>query len=140
MSSRLRETRSRTGVGTVRGQDISLCRTLHSGTRQSDGTRQVSTGSVYSLHKSSTRAHVARVAAGELRAAAAEVLVQLRFDLPASYAFHRRAWAGTLKRLYFQYFKKGVQMNDYVTCGALLLLSLQSCDALLSGLRTAYLF
>lgn len=46
---------------------------------------------MYSLHKSSTRAHVARVAAGELRAASAEVLVQLRFDLPASYTFHRRA-------------------------------------------------
>ena len=52
--------------------------------------RQVSTGTVYSLHKSATRAHVARVAAGELRAASAQVLAQLRFDLPATYAFHRR--------------------------------------------------
>ncbi|KAK9839252.1 hypothetical protein WJX81_004343 [Elliptochloris bilobata] len=50
---------------------------------------RVSAGAVYSLHKSSTRAHVARVAAGELHAASAEVLAQLRFDLPASYAFHR---------------------------------------------------
>ena len=97
MSSLLHETRSLTGVDTVRGQGISLCRVLHSRTKQRDGVMQVSTGSVYSLHKSSTRAHVARVAAGELRAASAEVLVQLRFDLPASYAFHRRAWSGTLK-------------------------------------------
>ena len=52
--------------------------------------RQVSTGTVYSLHKSATRAHVARVASGELRAASAQVLAQLRFDLPATYAFHRR--------------------------------------------------
>ena len=51
---------------------------------------QVSTGTVYSLHKSATRAHVARVASGELRAASAQVLAQLRFDLPATYAFHRR--------------------------------------------------
>lgn len=50
---------------------------------------QVSCGAVYSLHKSSTRAHVQRTADKELRAASSEVLAQLRFDLPASYAFHR---------------------------------------------------
>ena len=50
---------------------------------------QISTGAVYSLHKSSTRAHVQRVAQRELSAAAAEVIAQLRYDLPASYAFHR---------------------------------------------------
>ena len=50
---------------------------------------QVSCGAVYSLHKSSTRAHIQRAADMELRAASAEVLAQLRFDLPASYAFHR---------------------------------------------------
>ena len=50
---------------------------------------QVSRGSVCSLHKSSTRAHVQRFATRELRAASAQVLAQLRFDLPASYAFHR---------------------------------------------------
>ena len=51
--------------------------------------KQVSCGVVYSLHKSSTRAHIQRTAERELRAASAEVLAQLRFDLPASYAFHR---------------------------------------------------
>ncbi|CAL5228516.1 g11668 [Coccomyxa viridis] len=50
---------------------------------------QVSCGAVYSLHKSSTRAHIQRTAEKELRAASSEVLAQLRFDLPASYAFHR---------------------------------------------------
>lgn len=59
------------------------------------GACQVSTGSVYSLHKSSTRAHIQKVAQRELRAPSAEVLAQLRYDLPASYAFHRCAcgWA-----------------------------------------------
>ena len=51
--------------------------------------KQVSCGAVYSLHKSSTRAHIQRTAEKELRAASSEVLAQLRFDLPASYAFHR---------------------------------------------------
>ncbi|CAL8465943.1 g5479 [Coccomyxa elongata] len=50
---------------------------------------RISRGAVYSLHKSSTRAHVQRVAERELSAAAAEVIAQLRYDLPASYAFHR---------------------------------------------------
>lgn len=50
----------------------------------------VSRGSVYSLHKSSTRAHIQKVAMGELHAKSAEVLAELRYDLPASYAFHRQ--------------------------------------------------
>lgn len=50
---------------------------------------QVSCGAVYSLHKSSTRAHIKRTADKELHAASSEVLAQLRFDLPATYAFHR---------------------------------------------------
>ncbi|CAK0738221.1 hypothetical protein CVIRNUC_001011 [Coccomyxa viridis] len=50
---------------------------------------QVSCGAVYSLHKSSTRAHIKRIADKELHAASSEVLAQLRFDLPASYAFHK---------------------------------------------------
>lgn len=49
----------------------------------------VSRGAVYSLHKSSTREHVKRVATGELHATEAEVVAQLRYDLPASYAYHR---------------------------------------------------
>ncbi len=51
--------------------------------------KQVSCGAVYSLHKSSTRVHIQRTADKELCAASSEVLAQLRFDLPASYAFHR---------------------------------------------------
>lgn len=50
---------------------------------------QVSSRAVYSLHKSSTRAHVKRVAEKELGAVSAQVLAELRYDLPASYAFHR---------------------------------------------------
>ena len=46
---------------------------------------------MYSLHKSSTRAHIKRIADKELHAASSEVLAQLRFDLPASYAFHKCA-------------------------------------------------
>ena len=46
---------------------------------------------MYSLHKSSTRAHIKRIADKELHAASSEVLAQLRFDLPASYAFHKYA-------------------------------------------------
>ncbi len=45
--------------------------------------------SIYSLHKSSTRDHIQRVALRELGAVQAEVLAQLRYDLPASYAFHK---------------------------------------------------
>ncbi|EIE18452.1 S-adenosyl-L-methionine-dependent methyltransferase [Coccomyxa subellipsoidea C-169] len=50
---------------------------------------RVSRGSVYSLHKTSTRAHIQRVAQKELSAHSAEVVAQLRYDLPASYAFHK---------------------------------------------------
>lgn len=51
---------------------------------------QISSNSVYSLHKSSTREHIARVAQQELGAPSAEVLAQLRYDLPATYSFHRQ--------------------------------------------------
>ena len=50
---------------------------------------RLSRRSIYSLHKSSTRDHIRRVALRELGAAEAEVLAQLRYDLPASYAFHK---------------------------------------------------
>ena len=49
----------------------------------------VSRGAVYSLHKSSTREYVRRVANGELGASFAEVLAEMRYDLPASYGFHK---------------------------------------------------
>ena len=44
---------------------------------------------VYSLHKSATRQHVLRKAQ-ESWGLRAEVLAQLRFDLPASYSHHRK--------------------------------------------------
>ncbi|KAF0292821.1 Methyltransferase-like protein 5 [Amphibalanus amphitrite] len=44
---------------------------------------------VYSLHKRSTRRHVQRQA--ELWAARATVVAELRYDLPSTYGFHRRA-------------------------------------------------
>lgn len=51
-------------------------------------------GAVYSLHKSSTRAHIVRAAlAGSLAPDGAptgvELVAQLRFDIPATYDFHR---------------------------------------------------
>jgi predicted RNA methylase len=45
---------------------------------------------VYSLHKSSTRAFVAKAAA-RAGARAAEVVAEMRYDLPATYKFHRAA-------------------------------------------------
>jgi predicted RNA methylase len=50
---------------------------------------RLSCHSVYSLHKSSTREHVGRVARRELRARAAEPLAQLRYNLPNTYKFHK---------------------------------------------------
>lgn len=47
-------------------------------------------GVVYSMHKSSTRAHIARTAT-EAWGCAFEVVAELRFDIPATYAFHREA-------------------------------------------------
>jgi putative methylase len=47
-------------------------------------------GAVYSLHKSSTRAHVERHALVVLRAKSAEVLAELRYELPRVYSHHRR--------------------------------------------------
>ena len=44
---------------------------------------------MYSLHKSSTRQHIRRLIAQELRGGSSEVLAQLRYDLPASFAFHK---------------------------------------------------
>ena len=52
---------------------------------------------MYSLHKSSTRAHLQKVAAKHPRVREAAVLAELRFDLPAAYAFHRCATASGLE-------------------------------------------
>lgn len=46
-------------------------------------------GAVYSLHKSSTRAHLQKVALKELGCTEAQVLAELRYDLPATYKFHK---------------------------------------------------
>ena len=46
-------------------------------------------GAVYSLHKSSTRAHLLKVALRELGCSEAEVIAELRYDLPATYRFHK---------------------------------------------------
>lgn len=51
---------------------------------------KISTGAVYSLHKTSTREHVKRTAIRDLNAKTAEVLCELRFDLPALYKFHKK--------------------------------------------------
>lgn len=47
------------------------------------------TGSIYSLHKSSTRDYIKKTALKELGASEAEAIVQLRYDLPATYKFHK---------------------------------------------------
>lgn len=50
---------------------------------------RISQGSIYSLHKSSTRNYIQNVALSELNAVEAEVIAQLRYDLPASYSYHK---------------------------------------------------
>jgi predicted RNA methylase len=50
---------------------------------------QLSTGAVYSLHKTSTRSHISKVARS-LGATSAEPIAELRYDLPKSYAFHTK--------------------------------------------------
>ena len=49
----------------------------------------ISSGSIYSLHKTSTRAHIAKVAATELQMEA-QVLAELRYDLPKTMSFHKK--------------------------------------------------
>eukprot|EP00775_Hariotina_reticulata_P004995 gene4993-5237_t len=48
-------------------------------------------GQIYSLHKSSTRSHIHKVALRELGCVSAEVLAELRYDLPATMRFHKQA-------------------------------------------------
>ena len=52
---------------------------------------QISKGSIYSLHKSSTRQHIQKTAMQQLKAKSAEVLAQLRYDLPPTFVFHKYA-------------------------------------------------
>ena len=44
---------------------------------------------MYSLHKTSTRRHIETVCLSDLGARRADVLAELRYDLPRSYRFHR---------------------------------------------------
>jgi predicted RNA methylase len=50
----------------------------------------ISRHSIYSLHKSSTREHIGKIATRDLKAKSAQVLAQLRYDLPATYKFHKQ--------------------------------------------------
>ncbi|XP_023030302.1 methyltransferase like 5 [Leptinotarsa decemlineata] len=49
---------------------------------------RISNNTVYSLHKTSTRQHVIKVA--KSLGAKAEVLAELKYDLPSSYKFHKK--------------------------------------------------
>ncbi|PKA63457.1 hypothetical protein AXF42_Ash005352 [Apostasia shenzhenica] len=51
---------------------------------------KVASQAIYSLHKTSTREHVKRVAFRDFNAKCAEVLCELRFDLPQLYKFHKK--------------------------------------------------
>ncbi|XP_010447912.1 PREDICTED: methyltransferase-like protein 5 [Camelina sativa] len=51
---------------------------------------KVASHAVYSLHKTSTREHIKRAALRDFNAKSAEVLCELRYDLPKLYKFHKR--------------------------------------------------
>ncbi|KAF5178188.1 Methyltransferase-like protein [Thalictrum thalictroides] len=51
---------------------------------------KVASQAVYSLHKTSTREHVKRTALRDFNAISAEVLCELRFDVPQLYKFHKK--------------------------------------------------
>ncbi|KAK1549344.1 hypothetical protein Q3G72_000469 [Acer saccharum] len=51
---------------------------------------KVASQAVYSLHKTSTRDHVRRAALRDFNASSAEVLCELRFDVPQLYKFHKK--------------------------------------------------
>lgn len=51
---------------------------------------EIASEAVYSLHKTSTREYVKRAALGNFGAKTAEVLCELRYNLPAVYKFHRK--------------------------------------------------
>ncbi|KAK6119955.1 hypothetical protein DH2020_046303 [Rehmannia glutinosa] len=51
---------------------------------------KVASQAVYSLHKTSTRDHIKRTALREYNASSAEVLCELRFDVPQLYKFHKK--------------------------------------------------
>ncbi|KHN40126.1 Methyltransferase-like protein 5 [Glycine soja] len=51
---------------------------------------QVASQAVYSLHKTSTRDHVKRTALRDFNASSAEVICELRYDVPKMYKFHKK--------------------------------------------------
>ncbi|XP_031272201.1 methyltransferase-like protein 5 isoform X1 [Pistacia vera] len=51
---------------------------------------KVASGAVYSLHKTSTRDHVKKAALRDFNASSAEVLCELRYDVPQLYKFHKK--------------------------------------------------
>ncbi|KAF8393399.1 hypothetical protein HHK36_021643 [Tetracentron sinense] len=51
---------------------------------------KVASQAVYSLHKTTTRDHVKRAALRDFNARNAEVLCELRFDVPQLYKFHKK--------------------------------------------------
>ncbi|KAL5572628.1 hypothetical protein UlMin_022225 [Ulmus minor] len=51
---------------------------------------KIASQAVYSLHKTSTRDHVRRAALRDFNASSAEILCQLRYDLPQLYKFHKK--------------------------------------------------
>ncbi|KAF4384778.1 hypothetical protein CsatB_010212 [Cannabis sativa] len=51
---------------------------------------KVASQAVYSLHKTSTRDHVRRAALRDFNASSAEVLCELRYDVPQLYKFHKK--------------------------------------------------
>ncbi|XP_057467793.1 uncharacterized protein LOC130757142 isoform X1 [Actinidia eriantha] len=51
---------------------------------------KIASQAVYSLHKTTTRDHVKRTALRDYNAKSAEVLCELRYDLPQLYKFHKK--------------------------------------------------
>ncbi|KAK8597695.1 hypothetical protein V6N13_095095 [Hibiscus sabdariffa] len=51
---------------------------------------KVASRAVYSLHKTSTRDYIRRAALRDLNASSAELLCELRFDVPQLYKFHKK--------------------------------------------------
>ncbi|KAL3535718.1 hypothetical protein ACH5RR_004179 [Cinchona calisaya] len=51
---------------------------------------KVASEAVYSLHKTTTRDHVRRAALRDCNASSAEVLCELRYDVPQLYKFHKK--------------------------------------------------
>jgi len=52
---------------------------------------KIATSAVYSLHKTSTRSYIQRHALKVLGFKKAQVVAELRYDLPKTYKFHRKA-------------------------------------------------